>query len=138
MIGCKYFTKEEVFHPSLVNEKSWSTRPQAIWDALDALREAWGRPITINSATLHNCGVRPVGSRVGATKSHHQPIYPSNQAFDLHGRTAEETEELYHWVLREGWEIGHVGRVEDRRFAPSWVHLQIEVEKPTSCVVFAP
>lgn len=139
MSGCKHFKIPEVFHSDyFTHPHPWSIRPQVIWDRLDALREAWGKPILINVGGIKNAGVRVVGSRVGATKSAHQPIYEDRQAFDLHGRSLKETYDLYEWVYDKGYKIGWVWRMENRRYTPGWCHVEIRTTEPTECVEFNP
>ena len=138
----KWFRADEVFHPTFIQEHGeavWKLRPQAIWNSLDLLREAWRKPITINSGGLRYCGVRPIDSDVGkAKKSRHKPIYDNVQAFDLHGRTHQETRELYEWILAEGWKIGNVERLERYSFTNGWVHAEISTNLPLRCVEFNP
>lgn len=132
----RYFRPIEVFHPSFIastnQDAVFSRRPQAIWDALDRLREAWGKPIYINHRGLRYCGVRPLDSPVGAKASAHKPLYDDRQAFDLHGRTKDETRDLYSWIIAEGWKVGNVVRLEDWKHTPTWCHAEISVNTPTN------
>lgn len=139
--GCEYFSVEEVFHPSFIavhGKDCWFLRPQEIWDNLDNLRKAWGKPILINAKGLHYCGVRPKDSPVGAKRSRHKPIYSNVQAFDLHGRTTNETHDLYLWLIADGWKAGSVERVEDWAHTPGWVHAEISSEAVYKLRVFNP
>lgn len=137
----KYFTAKEVFHPSFIAQHGhdvWFLRPAEIWTSLDALREAWGKPIIINGPTQRYCGVRPLDSTVGAKRSRHKPLYDNVQAFDLHGRTRAETDALYAWIVEGGWRHGNVERLEHSSATPGWVHVEISVDRPHALNVFYP
>lgn len=128
MVGCQYFKPSEIFHPSFIEKYGeqgvWYIRPQIIWDRLDSLREAWGKPIYINRSGGKYSGVRPIDTTFGALKSRHKPIYDNVQALDLHGRDHGETHDLFMWVEERGHDFG-VERLESYLHTPGWVHCEI-------------
>jgi len=138
-MATRNFTEKEIFHPDFLVDgyPPWAIRPQIIWDKLDALRDAWGKPIFINRPGLNlvHCGMRPIECRVGAKLSRHKPIYSDVQAFDL---SCKDTPALWSWIIDAGWSIGNVERVEDRRFTPNWCHIEISTKTPESVYIFIP
>jgi len=140
----KYFTAEEVFHPSYIKEfgvNVWAMRPAEIWHRLDCVREAWGGPLWVNHDRQVNMGVRERESATGRNKSHHKPIYQDDQAFDLHASKNNDSvlnRKLYDWVISEGWKAGWIRRVEHIDFTLTWVHIEIFTRMPVACHIFRP
>lgn len=83
MYKCKYFKINELVHPDLLKQfgeaKCWMFFDERLLRFIDWLREQYGS-IVINSATLKNCGARPIGTSVGAGFSAHKLW----RAFDCH------------------------------------------------------
>ena len=80
---CKYFTIKELVNPDLlskIGEKvAWRLLNPTLLKKVDALRDKFG-PITINTPTLKDCGLRDPLSTTGAKYSQHK----LGNALDLH------------------------------------------------------
>lgn len=80
---CKYFKIEELVHPDLLKEIPenilWTIFDSKLLKVADTIREEYGT-ITINTSIIHNAGLRPMNSDVGAKYSAHK----FGRALDLH------------------------------------------------------
>lgn len=80
---CKYFKIEELVHPNLLKtipeDILWRMFDDRLLKVADTIREEYG-VITINTSIIHNAGLRPMNSDVGAKYSAHK----FGRALDLH------------------------------------------------------
>lgn len=132
-----HFTHEELAPPELAAKGreyvSGLFKPHAL-AGLEALREAYGKPIGINNwatgGNRKNCGYRVRSCSVGAALSPHK----AGMAFDLH---ASDIEDLRAFVLAHGAEFG-IRRVEHKDESPTWVHIDFKEHDRPGIRVFHP
>lgn len=103
--------------------------------SLDMIRKFYGGPVTVNSANLRYCGLRPRICSTGASRSSHKGVDTEIQGFDLH---AKDLDHLISIVKTNSKEL-RIVRMEDPAVTRSWVHVEISsgpVE--SSLVIFRP
>jgi len=114
----KYFTLQELVAPELIAELGEAECLARLGDApdlLDRIREAWGKPITVNGKGQKYCGVRPLKCAVGAPNSDHKLW----RTFDLHTEGIAELHEM----LRSRHTEFYIVRMERHEYTPTWCHV---------------
>ena len=118
----KYFTIQELVSPDILavlcEEGAWRLIPNEVALGLDTLRVLHGRPLFINGKGLTNCGVRSVGSPVGASQSGHK-LYRDETCFDLH---SDHLNDLVATVRANFRQLG-ITRIESPSKTPGWLHV---------------
>jgi hypothetical protein len=141
-MSSKYFKIEELVQPEVLAEygesECWGMIPPHVCDALDAIREAHGHPITVNAGVNQHCGIRATNCTVGAPHSDHKITNPNEaRAFDLH---SPELAALKILVKGRSQEF-KVFRIECDDATPTWLHCSFyqDPEKAVgSLVIFNP
>lgn len=123
-MACKHFAITELVAPEILAQLSepaaWRMIPETVQQNLDAFRDAFGSPITINSGLNIYCGVRPANCPVGASQSRHKLVVDGVCAFDMH---SSDLDALRRLATSQNIRFGIV-RMESPASTPTWVHLE--------------
>ena len=123
----KYFTIKELCKSSTATQKGINNTPnseivsnleQLVDNILDPLREAYGKPITVNSGYRCNALNKAVG---GSKTSHHL----TGLAADITGSSKAENKKIFE--LAQKLKLPFDQLIDEKRF--SWVHISFS-KKP--------
>lgn len=135
----KYFELHE-----LVDKETWTKLgAKSIWmlnekavKGLEALREAIGKPITVNNwywgGNLENRGYRSIYSTTGAKFSQHRV----GNAFDINvkGMSSDEVNEY----IQKNYHKFGITTVEDINFTPTWTHIDFRFTNQKELLIVKP
>ena len=115
----RYFSILELVPESVFKElgedKCWNLFPDESLFMLVTVREAWGKPLIINSKSkgYQYSGYRPIDCSIGAKYSGHRfcLVFDAKDA----RMTLEANIELYNFLLEKGEHLG-VTELEDRSY----------------------
>lgn len=118
---CKYFKITELVHPDLLKKLPestlWSLFDKTLLKMADKIREKYG-PCTINTQSLHDCGLRDPQSTTGAKYSMHKIA----RALDMHIVSVEKQ-----WVGNKAGKQAAYNRVREQLLAdPEFDELNFE------------
>ncbi len=115
----QYFVIRELVPPECYQHgvDCWALFDPNLLRLLLELREAWGRPLSVNGQGRTMSGWRPRKSTVGAAKSAHK----AGQALDLHTEHWQDLDDLYDLAAANP----RTRELENRDCTPSWVHISV-------------
>lgn len=124
-----YFHISELV-PLSQKDSPWSLFPEQSLYMLLSVREAFGRPISINGAGRQYCGWRPSDCHIGAKNSAHK----KGLAFDLHTPYMDDLVNL----VRKDFKTLGVYRIENPEKTKTWLHIDCLGNPSNTLVEFNP
>lgn len=136
---CQHFSVYELVPPEVYQargEKAWELLDPAALVTLDALRTHFG-PVTVNDwrwgGSYKESGFRTAQSETGAVYSQHR----YGRAFDC--KFAETTPQaVYEYVLAHPEQFPHLTTLEDIRYTPTWLHIDVRNNERTGIRTIIP
>ena len=139
MKKCKYFEIYEIVCPHIYKEYgefTWNLIPNWMKITLDALREHFNKPITVNNyhwnGNLTQRGVRCIKCKLVQDRLKSGEVYASAhytfQAFDFSIKGLS-SQEIYDEILKNQHKFPYIRRMENISYTPTWVHVD---NKPTN------
>ena len=123
-MACKHFAISELVAPEILAQltepAAWRLIPETIQQNLDALREAFGDVVRVNSGLNVYSGVRPANCTVGAPQSRHKLTVDGVCAFDFH---VSDLPRLRALATAQNIRFG-IARMENPESTPTWAHLE--------------
>lgn len=150
MKKCKHFIIQELVSPEIfkeLGENAWSLIDDSMKDALDGTREhfanKYGKSAKMIINNWHKSGpyryrgLRPENCKVGAPSSQHKKRPLNAVDFDVIGLTDDQVKDE---ILANETKFYAMGwrRMESRKFATGWTHLDRKPTKLKFILVFNP
>lgn len=125
----KYFTINELINSSTATAKGIDNKPGLVEEAnlislvahiLDPLREAYGKPIRVNSGYRSPALNKAIG---GATSSQHM----KGQAADITAGSRKENQKLFDLIIEKKLPFDQlIFEQGDKKVGPDWVHVSLD------------
>lgn len=135
----KHFTLQELIAPNIYEDfgdKAWDLLDPELLRALDKLREKFG-PITVNNwrtgGAYKESGLRETDTKTGAPRSAHK----RGMAADCKPMNCS-VQEMYDYILDNQQEFPEIRRMENIKYTPTWLHIDVVDHGGKKIRVFVP
>lgn len=133
MKKCKYFEIYEIVCPHIYKkygEAAWDFVPAWMAETLDALREHFKAPITVNDykwgGNLSQRGIRCIECRLVQERLKEGKPYASThytfQAIDFNVK-GWNSDKVYKEILKYQKKFPHIKRMENKEYTTTWTHI---------------
>lgn len=141
---CKWFKLHELVSPAVYahfGAFAWNFLDEGMKQDLDLLRELWGKPLTINNyawgGSYKESGLRcNTDSIVRSKKTIYCSAHLMGRAFDIKPEDLKDIPELYKCVQLNYHKFKAISRMENIKYAISWVHVDNFGDRGSSIQIF--